>query len=227
MEPLGREVYVEREAQYSPIPAQPLEPIVQPVIQQPVIQQPLVQPLMQRPVVQQPVMQARGVVQPVVGANQAVSETNQVMQGDVQMQSGHKTYMDNQGNLIERDEQVFDDPKLARANVLDRTARIIYFVVGLFEVLLLLRFVFRLLGAGANGLVNLVYNVTGPMVIPLNGIFNDQNLNNTSVLEISTLLAMAVWALLGWGIVKLLYIILEPSVSSRSVYTTSRRRRME
>ncbi len=227
MEPLGREVYVEREVQYSPIPAQSLEPVVQPIIQQPIIQQPSVQPVVQRPVVQQPVMQARRVVQPVVGANQAVSETNQVMQGDVQMQSGHKTYMDNQGNLIERDEQIFDDPKLARANILDRTARVIYFVVGLFEVLLLLRFVFRLLGAGKNGLVDLVYSVTGPMVIPLNGIFNDQSLNNTSVLEISTLLAMAVWALLGWGIVKLLYIIFEPSVSSRSVYTTSRRRRME
>ena len=65
------------------------------------------------------------------------------------------------------------------------------------------------------------------MVIPLNGIFNDQNLNNSSVLEISTLLAMAVWALLSWGIVKLLYLIFEPSVSSRSVYTTSRRRRMD
>jgi len=217
MEPLGREV------QYNPIPAQPLEPMVQPVV----IQQPLVQPVVQQPIVQQPLVQARRVVQPVVGANQAVSETNQMMQGDIEMQSGHKTYMDNQGNLIERDEQIFDDPKLARANVLDRTARIIYFVVGLVEVLLLLRFVFRLLGAGANGLVNLVYNVTGPMVIPLNGIFNDQNLNNSSVLEISTLLAMAVWALLSWGIVKLLYLIFEPSVSSRSVYTTSRRRRMD
>lgn len=215
MDPNRREVYREREVQYNPIPAQPvtpIEPVVQPVYQ--------AQPVYQTPV--QPV-----VPQPVVPVNQAVAETNQYMRGDIRMQTGHKTYLDREGNLVEREDQVFEDPKLARANALDRSIQIVYFIVGVLEVLLLLRFVFRLLGAGANGLVSFIYGITGPFVMPLNGIFNDQSLSSANVLEISTLLAMVLWALVGWGITKLLYLILEPSPTSRQVYSTSRRRRME
>ena len=197
-------------------PVVPVQPVAQRMVAQPVVPvQPVAQPVMPQPVV------------PVAPANQAVAETQHSMRGDVRMETGRKTYVDNNGNLMEREEQVFEDPRLARVNVLDRTARIVYFIIGVFEVLLLLRFVFRLMGAGANGLVNLIYNITGPMVIPLNGIFNDQSLSRTNVLEISTLLAMVVWALIGWGIVKLLYLVLEPSPTTRSVYTTSRRRRLE
>jgi hypothetical protein len=156
-----------------------------------------------------------------------VAETNQTMQGDMRMQRGHRTYIDSNGNMVEREEQIFEDPKLARVNILDRTARILYFIVGLIEVLLLLRFLFRLLGAGNTGFVNMIYNFTSPLIIPLDGIFNDQSLSRMNVLEVSTLLAMVVWALIGWGLVKLLYVVLEPSASTRSTFTTSRHRRVE
>jgi hypothetical protein len=156
-----------------------------------------------------------------------VAETNQAMQGDMRMQRGHRTYIDSNGNMVEREEQIFEDPKLARVNILDRTARILYFIIGLIEVLLLLRFLFRLLGAGNTGFVSMIYNLTSPLIIPLNGIFNDQSLSRMNVLEVSTLLAMVVWSLIGWGLVKLLYIVLEPSASTRSTFTTSRHRRLE
>lgn len=205
MEP-NREVYREREVQYNPVPRQPVEPVVQPVY-------PPVQPVYTNP--------------PVYPVDQGVAETNQYVRGDVNMETGRKMYMDRDGNMVEREDQIFEDPRMARQNVLDRTAQIIYFITGVIEILLLIRFLFRLFGAGASGLVNLIYGLTGPLVAPLNGIFNDQNLTHTSVLEISTLLAMVLWALIGWGIVKLLYIVLEPSPNTRSVYTKSRTRRLQ
>lgn len=204
MEPSEREVYQERRVEYNPVPRQPVEPL------------PPVYPV--QPVYTNP---------PVYPVNQGVAETNQYVRGDVNMETGRKTYMDRDGNLVEREDQVFEDTRMARQNALDRTAQIIYFIIGVIEVLLLVRFLFRLFGAGNSGLVNLIYNLTTPLIAPLNGIFNDQSLSRANVLEISTLLAMVLWALIGWGIVRLIYIIFEPSPNTRSVYTKSRSRRLQ
>src|SRR6266852_4854473 len=47
---------------------------------------------------------------------------------------------------------------------------------------------------------------------PFNGIFNNQTLGSRSVLEVSTLIAMMVSALIVWGIVSLGKVIFVPSL---------------
>jgi len=244
---------VQEEVAYEPIPqvVQPVQPVVQqpvvgvqPVVQQPVVGQPVVQqtvagqPVMQtvmpQPVAQplvQPVVQARPVVaaQPVVAVEPvpAVDSQRSYSQvGDMRLENVRQGFYDATGNLVQHEEQVFDDPYQRRMNVLDRTARIIYFVMGFLEVLLALRFLFRIIGADANnGLVNFIYNFTGVFVSPFNGIFNDQSLQRGNVIEVSTLLAMAIYAILTYGIIQLLYLVLTPSRSTRSVFSSTRRRR--
>jgi hypothetical protein len=143
----------------------------------------------------------------------------------MRLENVRQGFYDANGNLVEREEQYFDDPYQRRMNGLDRTARIIYFLMGFLEVVLAMRFLFRIIGADPNnGLVNFIYNFTGVFVGPFNGIFNDQSLQRGNVIEVSTLLAMAMYAILTYGIIQLLYLVLTPNRSSRSVFSNTRRR---
>jgi hypothetical protein len=88
---------------------------------------------------------------------------------------------------------------------------LIYFFFGALETLLAFRLVLKLAGASiSSAFVGLIYGVTGIFIIPFEGIFRrgfSQGIETTSVLEPSTLVAIIVYALLAWGIVKLLRIL--------------------
>lgn len=145
--------------------------------------------------------------------------------GDAQMDNYQRTYVDEAGNVMERQEQVFNDNYTRRQNILNRTNQIIYLLAGALEMLLVLRFVFRLLGADqANGIVNFLYNLSSPFIIAFNGIFSDYKIGTNSVLELSTLIAMALYALLTWGVIALINTLFSPNPSSRRVVTSTRRR---
>ena len=87
---------------------------------------------------------------------------------------------------------------------------LIYFFFGALEVLLAFRLVLKLMGASlASGFVGLIYGLTGIFILPFEGIFRRgtaQGIETTSVLEPSTLMAIVVYAILAWGIVKLVRI---------------------
>ncbi|KKQ47078.1 MAG: hypothetical protein US67_C0060G0004 [Candidatus Woesebacteria bacterium GW2011_GWD1_38_10] len=87
---------------------------------------------------------------------------------------------------------------------------LIYFLFGALEILLAFRLVLKLMGASlASGFVRLIYSLTGIFILPFEGIFRrgyTQGVETTSVLEPSTLVAMIVYAVLAWGIVKLVKI---------------------
>lgn len=172
----------------------------------------------------QPVVQPVVPVQPEPVVDQQRSFTRM---GDAQVESTRQGYYDASGNLVEKEEQVFDDPYTRRYNGLDRTAQVIYFLLGVLEIILALRFIFRLTSADtSNGFANFIFNFSNPFVAPFNGIFNDQALTRTGVLEISTLLAMAIYALIFWGVVKLMYVLFAPNRSTEQVVSTTRRRRV-
>lgn len=81
--------------------------------------------------------------------------------------------------------------------------RVIWFFVGVITVLLALRFVLLLLAANRDaGFVDFIYTLSGLFVAPFIGIFGEPTYGQ-SVLEVSSLLAIVVYALVGWGLVKL------------------------
>ena len=88
---------------------------------------------------------------------------------------------------------------------------LIYFIFGLLEILLAFRLVLKLLGANAGStFVSLIYGLTGVFILPFEGIFRKgitQGIETVSVLEPSTLVALLVYAVIGWGIVKLIRIL--------------------
>jgi uncharacterized protein YggT (Ycf19 family) len=191
----------------------PIDPRRKVIREEEVVDYPPVQPVYQQPVV--PVQPA-----PVVDNQRSYSQV-----GDSRVETNRQGFYDADGNLVQREDQVFDDPYTRRYNGLDRTAQIIYFLLGVLEILLALRFLFRLLSADtSNGFANFIINFTAPFVAPFNGIFNDQALTRTGVFEFSTLLAMAIYALIAYGIVKLLYVLLAPNRSTGEVHSSTRRR---
>lgn len=88
---------------------------------------------------------------------------------------------------------------------------LVYFFFGVLEVLLAFRLILKLSGANlGNAFVGLVYGITGIFILPFQGIFQrvvGQVVQTTSVFEPSTLVALIVYAILAWGIVKLLSVI--------------------
>jgi uncharacterized protein YggT (Ycf19 family) len=85
--------------------------------------------------------------------------------------------------------------------------RVILYLLDVLEVLLAFRFFLRLLAANpASPFVQFIYALTQPLVYPFTGIF-PPIASQGSVLEWATLLAMVVYAIIAWGIVRLIWIL--------------------
>jgi len=83
-------------------------------------------------------------------------------------------------------------------------ARIIWYVTGVLLVLLAFRFVFTLLGANpSNGFANFIYTTSHPFVAPFFNLFGYNLRYGVSHFEVYTLVAMAVYGLVGWGLARL------------------------
>lgn len=133
-------------------------------------------------------------------------------------------YVDPAGNQAENRVEVYQDTNLIWANRQSWVANIIYFLLSVLEVILALRFVFRLLGASQNNsFILFLYNLSHVFVAPFNGIFHDQTLGTGNVFELSTLIAMLVSALMAWGLVALSRLVFAPNYSGRQRVTTTRR----
>lgn len=88
---------------------------------------------------------------------------------------------------------------------------LVYFFFGALEILLAFRLILKIMGASlGNAFVGLVYGITGIFILPFQGIFHSglaQGIETTSVFEWSTLIAIIVYAVMAWGIVKLLSVL--------------------
>lgn len=82
--------------------------------------------------------------------------------------------------------------------------RVVWYIVGFIIALLALRVVLLMFGASrATGFVDFVYAVSGVFAAPFAGIFPTPSYDGRFYLDSSSLVAMAVYALVGWGIAKL------------------------
>lgn len=88
-----------------------------------------------------------------------------------------------------------------------RFNQIIWYILGLVEVLLIFRFVLKMLGANSSvGFTSLIYTITAPLAGPFNGILG-LSVTGGSVIEWSTIIAGIVYLCVAWGLVYLLDLI--------------------
>ena len=100
--------------------------------------------------------------------------------------------------------------------------RVVWFVFGVIEVLIAMRFVLELLGASVRaGFVQFIFAVSAIFMTPFVAIFASPRVASGSVIEWSALLAIAVYALIAWGLVALIHAV-NPRRSSDTVERVER-----
>ncbi len=89
--------------------------------------------------------------------------------------------------------------------------RVVYYILGVLEVLFAFRLVFKLMGANPeSGFVAFIYAVSRVFLFPFISIFSSattQGIETKAVLEPGTIIGMIVYAIVAWGIVKMFIII--------------------
>src|ERR1700687_6240871 len=102
-----------------------------------------------------------------------------------------------------------------------QVTRLIWSILGLLEIMLGLRFLLKLVGAnGASGFGTFVYGTTELFVKPFAGLVSTWT-SGSSILEVNTLVAMAIYALFIWGVVRVLSMVMDRS-GARTVTRTTR-----
>ncbi|HZC07166.1 MAG TPA: YggT family protein [Ktedonobacterales bacterium] len=90
--------------------------------------------------------------------------------------------------------------------IIYRVSQTLYLLVGIVEALIIIRVALKLLAANpAVGFVRFVYGISAPLVAPFQGIFPTP-VSSANVLELSSLVAIAVYGLIAWGVVSLIFI---------------------
>jgi uncharacterized membrane protein len=97
-------------------------------------------------------------------------------------------------------EQVVRDVAAERRMGLFQVNRILWSLLAFLEILLAFRFVLRMIAANPDsGFAVLMYGITGIFVAPFNGLIATPT-SGGSALEVTTLIAMVVYALIFWGL---------------------------
>jgi hypothetical protein len=108
------------------------------------------------------------------------------------------------------------DPHAGRRAGSTRLVQAVYLVFGLVETLLLVRFVLRALGANPEaGFAQLIYGVTGLLIAPFVGLFGTPLVASGPALELHTLIALVVYAALGWFLARTTWLIVGESRYAR------------
>lgn len=86
-----------------------------------------------------------------------------------------------------------------------RGTQITWYILGLLDIILAFRFVLKSLGANSSaGFSNFIYTISYPFASPFLNVFKTSKVEG-SVFEWATILAMLVYALIAWGIVKIFF----------------------
>lgn len=101
-----------------------------------------------------------------------------------------------------------------------KATQLIWLLLGILEALIALRVVFKLIGVNAeNTFATLLYNVTGIFVAPFASLTGAPSAGGM-VLEISSIIAMIVYLLIGWALERIVYVVFYRSRGPVSVRQT-------
>lgn len=112
------------------------------------------------------------------------------------------------GNTVEttrRTSDTVNDPVAEKEYHRNFAVRVVWFIAGILNALLALRFILALLGANTgNAFVSFIYGITYPFVAPFFGVFNYTFELGQARFEGFTLLAIVVYTLAAYAISRLL-----------------------
>lgn len=140
--------------------------------------------------------------------------------GEIAVDRREETVVTQQPGYATTEQTVTDVAAERRMNVFQVT-RLIWSILALLEIMLGLRFMLKLIGANAaSGFGSFVYGTTGLFVAPFNSLLSSWS-SGASILEVTTLVAMAIYALVFWGFVRVLDMVMDRS-GARTVTRSTR-----
>lgn len=84
-----------------------------------------------------------------------------------------------------------------------RSYQVIWYILGVIEVLLAFRFLLKLIGANSTaGFASFIYGISGPFANPFLSVVAP-SISGTSIMEWSTIIAMLVYLIVAYGIIRL------------------------
>ena len=90
-----------------------------------------------------------------------------------------------------------------------RIVNIIYFLFGVVELLLVIRVILHLVGVNAdNGFANFIYGASATFVSLFASLLQNPTLGGSSVLEVTTIIAIIVYMIAAWLIGRLIWLVL-------------------
>jgi YGGT family len=122
---------------------------------------------------------------------------------------------------VDRTESVAYDPFEHRRLIAHRLTQLIFWLFGLIEGLIAIRFVLKALGANPSaGFADFIYRVSGILVAPFVGLFTNLQ-SQGSVLELNSIVALIVYALIAWLLGRLVWIAVGETRSAVTTRSTS------
>ena len=98
---------------------------------------------------------------------------------------------------------------------MEKLSGLIWLLGGLLEALIGMRFLLKLIAANPNTpFVSLIYGLSDLFLWPFAGLTATPSANGM-ILEISSLVAMVVYAVLTWAAVRILWLVFAPTESRR------------
>lgn len=94
-----------------------------------------------------------------------------------------------------------------KKKVIFRAYQIIWYILGVVEILLAFRIILKALGANpGSGFVSFIYGVSDAFALPFAGILG-VTVTSANVVEWSTFVAMIVYAVVAFGIIQLIQLV--------------------
>ena len=110
-------------------------------------------------------------------------------------------------NTVSEVQSTQKDPERERRVFTFKATQVVWLLLSIFEALLALRFVLKLIGANpASPFAAALYGFTGLFLYPFAGLIGTPAAGGM-VLEISTLIAMLVYGLIAWAIERIIFVI--------------------
>jgi hypothetical protein len=119
----------------------------------------------------------------------------------------------------EHRERYVEDVDASSRVAVFKLSRLIWLLFGIIQGLIGIRFLLKLLAADPNNpFASLVYNTTDLFLWPFEGLIANPSVNGM-VLEITSLIAILIYALLAWAIWRLAWVLFyNPSTGSITIF---------
>lgn len=125
-----------------------------------------------------------------------------------------KVVVQEEGDRV-REERIVEDADLENRQMVSKVGQLVWLFFGLLEALIGFRIILKLIAANPNNwFTNFVYQLSNVFLWPFQNIVTNPSFQN-SVIEITSMIAILVYAFIAWALVRLIWLVFYRRSTSR------------